>query len=84
MGQVVKTAVSIPRDKYRKAELARKMTGDSRSRFYSRALDSLFSSLEVREMEEKYEAGYRAKPEDTAELEAALKASALLRGKERW
>ena len=84
MGQVVKTAVSIPQDKYRKAELLRKKTGDSRSALYSKALDSLFSSMRVRELEERYEAGYRAHPENTLEMRAILKASAPVIGKEKW
>lgn len=84
MASVIKTAVSIPQDKYRRAELLRKRTGESRSALYAKALDSLFTSLAVRELEEKYEAGYRAVPEETGDLSAALKASARAIGKEKW
>ena len=84
MGQTVKIAVSIPEDRYRRAESLRKKTGDSRSALYTKALDTLFTSLAVRELEARYEAGYRGKPEDTAELEAVLKVSSLLHGKEKW
>ena len=84
MAQSVKIAVSIPREKHHRAEILRRKTGDSRSALYSKALDSLFSSLEVRELEERYEAGYRAKPEDVGELRAAMKASAQVLRKEKW
>jgi len=84
MAQVVKTAVCIPREKYHKAELLRKRTGDSRSGLYTKALDSLFASLAVREMEARYEAGYKAHPESTDGLESVLKASGRVMGKEKW
>jgi hypothetical protein len=38
----------------------------------------------VRELEARYVAGYKAHPESTAELEAMLKASAKVLGKEKW
>jgi len=84
MGQVVKTAVSIPRDKYRRAEMLRKRTGDSRSALYAKALDSLFTSLTVRELEARYEAGYRAHPEDANEMGSVMRASLPVVGKEKW
>jgi len=84
MAQSVKTAISVPGEKFRKAELLRKKTGESRSALYTKALDALFSSLAVRELEEKYAAGYRAHPEDIDEISAAFKASMPVIGKEKW
>jgi len=84
MAQAVKTAISVPGEKFRKAELLRKKTGESRSALYTKALDALFSSLAVRELEEKYAAGYRAHPEDIGDINAVFKASLPVVGRDKW
>jgi predicted DNA-binding protein len=84
MGQVVKVAISIPREKYQRAEQLRKRTGRSRSALYAEALDGLFAALAIRELEAQYAAGYRAHPENDAEIEELLKSSSAVLGKEKW
>lgn len=63
----IKTAVSLPAETFRKAEALRRKKSKSRSSFYADALKAYLEAQEVREMEARYEAGYRARPETEAE-----------------
>ncbi|MEK7745167.1 MAG: hypothetical protein AAB576_00695 [Elusimicrobiota bacterium] len=84
MAKTIKTAVSLPLATYRRAESLRHKAKMSRSAVYAAALQSYFESLEVRELEARYAAGYRAKPEDIRDIEASTKAGAALFAKEDW
>lgn len=79
MEHSVKTAISLPAQTYQRAEAVRKKAGKSRSELYAQALDGFLRVLEVREMEARYEAGYRKHPEtreEVAEIEAWTRAAA--------
>lgn len=74
MPKTIKTAVSLPAETFRRAEALRRKSGRSRSELYAAALEALLKAVEVRELEERYAAGYRAKPETRAEIDWALRA----------
>lgn len=80
----IKTAVSLPDTTYRRAETARRKNRQSRSALYARALELYLKALEVRELEARYEAGYRKHPEDPEEIRALGKAGLSVLSKEPW
>lgn len=80
----MKTAFSLPEPLFRAAEAKRRKTGLSRSALYARALAAYLRADQVREREAGYEAGYRAVPEDAAEIDAILKATAGTLGETQW
>jgi metal-responsive CopG/Arc/MetJ family transcriptional regulator len=84
MAKTVKTAVSLPAAVYRKAETARKKQRQSRSGLYAAALETYLAALEVREQEGRYAAGYKATPEDLAEIAVGVEASLPALGNEAW
>lgn len=84
MARTIKTAISLPAETFRKAEVLRRKANFSRSEFYATALDAFFKALEVRELEERYAEGYRAKPESKREIDWALQASLTALQPEDW
>ncbi len=84
MAKVIKTAVSLPEPLYRRAEILRRKSRLSRSGLYAAALKAFFRDWEVREMEERYAAGYRAVPEDARHAEASVKMAAEIAEPEDW
>lgn len=81
---VVKTAVSLPAVTFSDIEAFRRKTGRTRSQVYADALRAYLRSIEVAELEARYEAGYKAHPEDAAEIDALLGATLPLLPKEDW
>ncbi len=84
MDRSIKTAVSLPAETYRRVEAVRRKSKQSRSALYAQALEAFLKAQEVREMEARYEAGYRAKPETKAEIEWATQASLTALEPEDW
>jgi hypothetical protein len=84
MAKTIKIAVSIPEGTFKRAETLRAKKRESRSALYTQALESLFNLETVREAETRYEAGYRERPEDRAELEGLFKAGLSGLKKEDW
>lgn len=80
----MKTAFSLPEPLFRAAEAKRKRSGLSRSALYARALEAYLRADQVRELEARYEAGYREAPDDSGEIEALLKATAGTLGEKEW
>lgn len=84
---VIKTAISLPRETYRQAEKFRRKAGKSRSQLYVEALQSFLKAELVKELEERYAAGYKKHPEtpeELAELEALSRTSMEVLGGEDW
>jgi metal-responsive CopG/Arc/MetJ family transcriptional regulator len=80
-----KVAVSLPDALYQAIEKARRRTGKSRSAVVQEALREWLGREVQAGLVRDYEAGYRARPEDASEIEAALAtAAALLRDDEGW
>jgi len=84
MPKSIKTAVSLPEPVYRKAEAARRKSGRSRSGLYAAALQMFLKAQELRDQEDRYAAGYKAKPDDLGEIDALTQAGAALFDKEDW
>lgn len=82
--RTAKTAVSLKKEVFERAESIRKKTGMSRSALYAAALESYFATWEVKEKEAQYAAGYARYPENVAELEAFHQASLASFDKETW
>lgn len=80
----IKTAVSLPDKTFRRAEALRRKTKKSRSRLYAEALEAYFEAEQVRELESRYAAGYRDRPEKLGELSSGVKAGASLFEGEDW
>jgi metal-responsive CopG/Arc/MetJ family transcriptional regulator len=77
-------AVSVPDALYRAIEGARRRSGKTRSAVVQEALREWLRREAEAALVREYEAGYRARPEDAGEIEAALAtAVALLRDDEQ-
>lgn len=74
--KVVKTAVSLPADTYRRAERLRKKMGKSRSELVADALTALIRRADAREREERDAAAYAAAPDAPAEVARAAREAA--------
>ncbi len=84
MTRSIKTAISLPAETFRRAEKIRRKNGRSRSELYAAALELYLRTLEVRDLEAVYEAGYRKRPETPEDIQAALQASTEALQAEDW
>jgi metal-responsive CopG/Arc/MetJ family transcriptional regulator len=75
MAKSIKIAVSLPSDTFHLAENLRRKEKRSRSELYAKALEAYLKADELREMDARYEAGYRAKPESKEDTAWATRAS---------
>lgn len=66
-----KVAISMPDPLYREVERLRKTSGESRSRFFQRAVVKLLTEQKRQEAVERYVEGYRRMPETVDEIRAA-------------
>ncbi len=78
----VKIAVSVPPALFRAVETARKQAGQNRSAAVQEALRQWLKSRAQAELVREYEAGYRRRPEDQREIQAAMQAAVDLFGDE--
>jgi metal-responsive CopG/Arc/MetJ family transcriptional regulator len=79
-----KVAVSIPGDLYRAVEKARKRIGKSRSAILQDAIRLWLKQQEEVALVQRYETGYRARPEGRGEVEAAQAAAVRLLASTEW
>jgi metal-responsive CopG/Arc/MetJ family transcriptional regulator len=80
-----KVAVSLPVDLYRALEGARRRARKSRSAVVQQALREWLRREAQADLVREYEEGYRRKPEDARDVEAALAtAVGLFRDDEGW
>lgn len=84
MARTMKTAITIPKEDFALVETVRKETGKSRSQVLVEAFHAWIAGRRREDMEDRYEAAYRRRPEDLAETKAFLKAGAPVWGKEDW
>ncbi len=78
--KTAKVAVSLPGALYQAVEKARRRTGKARSTVVQEALRDWLRREAQAELVREYQAGYRARPEDASEIDAALAtATGLLR-----
>ena len=69
-----KVAVSIPASLFEAVEEKRRSSGQTRSQFVQRALETLLERLEVQEAERQYVEGYNRQPETDGEVAAVHEA----------
>lgn len=76
MQNVLKIAISLPKEEYYKIEQLRKKLGFARSTIIEKAIRFWLGYLEKEDMVRRYELGYKKKPESLQEIKAWEKASA--------
>ena len=69
MASSTKFSLSLPEPLFAAAERVRTRTGETRSRFFRRALEELLRQERQRDAVERYVAGYVAEPETPYEVE---------------
>ena len=84
MSNVVKTAVSLPREYFLKLEHLRRNRKESRSRIITEAIETWFRLSEEKEMEQQYRQGYLKKPEGKPDHEILFKIGLASWTKEEW
>ena len=72
---IARLTVTLPREKYERIEKEKNRRGLNRSAFINQAIDSFFQKEDEAEKDKKYVAGYKEKPENTAEISAMMKVS---------
>ena len=84
MGRTVKIAISLPESAFEGAEQARKTTGETRSEFYRRAVQSLLRQEHRQAAVQRYMQAYREQPETPDEVDAAQQAAAAIFALDPW
>ena len=72
---IARLTVTLPREKYERIEKEKNQRGLNRSAFINQAIDSFFQKEDEAEKDKRYVAGYKKKPENTAEISAMMKVS---------
>ena len=76
MPKTCKIAISIPEKLLSAVEQQRESTGESRSEFFRRAVETQIRLIRERELSEKYIRAYERSPESKEDLENARRAAA--------
>jgi len=84
MAETKKIAISIPNDLAKKVESLRKISGESRSAFISRAIGRMLRERELKAQITRYQEGYRKHPESKEEIAFAEASSARILAEEPW
>ncbi len=84
MGTVSKIAISLPEELLGVVENERRLTGESRSEYFRRAVETLLGRQREREASESYVHAYRKNPETPGEIEAARRAARNILAQEPW
>lgn len=84
MGKTVKVAISLSAELLEAAERQRQASGESRSEFFRRAVQSLLRQDQERSAIERYVQGYRDQPESEEEILAAQQIAATVLAQEPW
>jgi metal-responsive CopG/Arc/MetJ family transcriptional regulator len=79
-----RVAISLPASLLGRLEKERRASGDSRSGFVRKAIESLLTRVEDARRLVAYVEGYRRHPESEAEVEAARAAAAAVLLAEPW
>ncbi len=84
MRRAVKIAISLPAEVLDAAERERHATGETRSEFFRRAVETLLRRERERAVIERYIQSYREQPEAAEEIAVASTLSTLGFGQEPW
>jgi len=84
MGKSAKVAISLPEDMLEAVEMKRKTKGESRSKFFRRAIARLLKQERESSDVKDYVHGYQEIPESVAEVEAVHQIGSAVLAKEPW
>lgn len=84
MGKIAKVAISLPEDVLEAVEKERKVKGESRSRFFRRAIERLLKEERESSAVHDYVRGYQEIPESADEVEAAHHLGSSVLAEEPW
>ena len=84
MSKTTKIAISLPEDVLDAVERERDQSGESRSQFFRRAVETLLRRQQEQELSEQYIRAYQQTPETPEEVSAARSATSTLLAEEPW
>ncbi len=84
MDKSAKVAISLPGDILEAVETERKVKGESRSKFFRRAIERLLKQERDSSAVEDYVRGYQEIPESADEVEAAHRVGSAVLAEEPW
>jgi metal-responsive CopG/Arc/MetJ family transcriptional regulator len=84
MPKTTKIAISLPEEVFDAVEREREESGESRSEFFRRAVETLLRHQRERELSEQYVCSYQKLPESPEEIEAARHAASTILSEEPW
>ena len=82
MPKIDKIAISLPEKVFAAVERERRDSGESRSQFFRRAVETLLRRQREQEMSKQYIRAYQQIPETKEEVEAAWRAASNILAKE--
>jgi metal-responsive CopG/Arc/MetJ family transcriptional regulator len=84
MDRSAKIAISLPENTLEAVEKERKISGESRSEFFRRAVEKLLKQEQEAKAVESYVEGYRAIPESAGEIDAVHRSGVSILSEEPW
>jgi len=84
MSKVTKIAISLPQDVLDEVEQHRRVSGESRSEIFRRAMELLLRQHREKRISERYIRAYERVPETKEEVEAARRAAGIILSGEPW
>ncbi len=84
MPKAAKIAISLSEEVLGAVERERRLSGESRSQFFCRAVQTLLRREREQEMNERYVRAYQQIPETEEEVEAARRAASSILAQEPW
>ena len=84
MPKTAKIAISLPDEVLAAVEQEREGSGESRSQFFRRAVETLLRLRRQQQVLEQYVSGYERVPETKEETEAARRAATTILAEEPW
>mgnify|MGYP001086579982 CR=1 FL=1 len=84
MPKTAKIAISLSEEVLAAVERERRTSGESRSQFFRRAVETLLRRQREQEMSEQYVRAYQQIPETSEEVEAARCAASNILAEEPW
>ncbi len=82
--KTTKIAISLPEDVLNAVEREREESGESRSEFFRRAVETLLRREREQGLSEQYVRAYQKLPESPDEVEAARQAAGSILSQEPW
>jgi len=84
MGRSAKIAISLPENTLEAVEKERKISGESRSEFFRRAVEKLLKQEQEAKTVESDVEGYRAIPESAGEIDTVHRSGVSILSEEPW